>query len=641
MTYKAIFEIGPIFDYVQSTRKTRDLWGASFLFSYLMGICAKAILENEIPGFSFAAHGGKISAIISRPSLKGDILFKAIFNAGLKDVQAGTIPDLLYCQLEKKNTPQKVKAAFENELDSLFKKAKTKVEEYYQSDFENNDKSGLIAFEQLKEYFRLFYVTGETEDFDELEQIAYSRSRIFEFNETKDSVNTTNNKYDRCLLCGDRKKVITLKNIRPGKNKPDEPLCAICTLKRGLLNVIKGAFPFPSTTKTASYYAKQALFDHFTIIRDDLFRLFQYQIEKEKVQLIDEIGVKNCEKLRNLIDNINKGKDNIGSKKFFDISSFINYQSFYTDNEITNRIRNTLDNEYKKELVKLEDKDKRADIRQKKLWLNRAFYAVVTLDADGMGGTLRKLAKQDKTKLAAEISAKLSQFAKGIAAKIDKDKGVLIYAGGEDVLFMIHPAFLLETVYAIAKEYHDRFSDGLDKEIETALGEVPQLTLSGGAYICYHKHPLKLAVQGVHRMEGVAKKQPGKNSLAIQLYKGSGERAEVVLPILPLENNFNFTISNYISLITDLLKADLEIPRGFVYKLSEEYEVMKSVIKDKQALLQYVRFILEKSGKYDSSIMEKLERLILSSLTCTDQGIEYRQLIDRLYFIRFLTEAEA
>lgn len=642
MPYKAIFEVGPISHYIGASRKARDLWGASFLFSYLMGICAKAVLEKELP--SYTNDWDKISNVITRPSLINDQLFIGIPSDSFNNVEAGTIPDRLYCQIENEDTLEYVKKEFVKIILALYEDARDQIKNYYQSDdnFEDNDSELIIAKQQLKQYFRLFYVSASDDtDIEVLEQAIFSRSRIFEYERTKDDANQASSKYERCLLCGDRRRVLTIKNIRMGKRRPDEPLCAVCTVKRGLINKIKGATPFPSTTDIAAAVTKRAIEEKFEAIKPELINFLKaqdgrYELRKD---LIDEWGTEKYKIFKKLIS---LSVSDLQNKTYPEFQHYIEYQiyfmDFYEAKMLWGKLRKIVQEE-----LRTQRNGNGYVIREKMLWLNRAFYAIVAMDADGIGKILQHAYKNNDLILGRDISMALSGFANNVYNLINNNSGRLIYAGGEDLLFVAHPASLLKLIEEIAQNFQTYFPPDLRTRMDNLAGQPVNLTISAGACICYHKYPLKLAIRSAHYLlDNVAKQRPGKNCLAIQLYKGSREKAEVTLPILPIPGRIDFTISKYINLIEKLMKKDqnIEIPRSFVFKLIEEFDVMSTVITTRHDLINYISFILQKTRSDKSVDIEALSELIQNSVTCTPDGIDYWQLIEHLYFIRFLTESE-
>lgn len=453
MTTKVIFEIGPISDYLQATRKSRDLWGASFLFSCLMAEVAKAIVKNEIDSFNYVSDMGKVKDVIKRPSLENDQLFKTAFTGDFKSVEAGTIPDQLYCELKKDDTIKVAKKAFATAIESLFKEAEELVRQRFKIQNNGGGVNASLIKAQLLSYFRLFHVQSDKADFDELEKAAFTRSRIFEYNETLDNVNQVTDKYHRCMLCGDRKAVIILKDVRAGKQKPNEPLCAICTLKRGLLDSLKQekTKTFPSTTAIAAKIVHKTIDENYDSIKGNMIAFLNAQRTERDLRrnVIDEWGANEYEKFSMRIVQPNF------DPKFDDIESYIEYSNFFSNHTAAIDLRKKIEDVLNKQINDASNPDL-PKLKNQKIWLNRPFFAIVFMDGDGMGTILRDLARRNQATLMAEISKSLSDFAVSCGKIIDDNNGKLFYAGGEDVFFMVHPANLLELVKLIAEEYKEK-----------------------------------------------------------------------------------------------------------------------------------------------------------------------------------------
>jgi len=624
MQFKAIIEMGPIFDYIQNTRKARDLWGASFLFSYLMGKVAH-YLENQ-------------GATIERPALNNDQLYQAIkipsppnLTRTFQNVHAGTIPDQLFCTVNNDQLLNSCKNNYYEAIQELYRQAKLCLQNFYGQSFEDKDPQDATANKQFIDYFRIFYVYSDKKDFNELEQAAGSRGRIYEFEETEDKINTVSNKYERCLLCGDRKAVVIIKNVRTEKYFKDEPLCAICTIKRSMFGIIKEEKAFPSTTKVASVLVKSALNKNFNFVHNELMKFLEKQKTDTNLRsnLIDEIGKKRYLRFQDKIKN-----GNWNPATFSEIEEFIDFRNYFSTDETATHLRKTI-----RDVIK----DNDGNASRYLPWLERPFYVMVAMDADGMGSLLRDLGHlaeqngKEAGELASDLSRSLGYFANNVHQIIEKNQGVLFYAGGEDVLFMVHPAYLLQTVWEISQDFYQRVAQANANQIHMVIGS-RTLTISAGAYICYHKHPLKLAIQGAHhQLDEVAKRQPGKNALAIQLYKGGGERTNVVLKNLSIKVNGQYTVDGFVQLVEKVNEGFVNIPRGFVYKLSEEYGILSKVMKNEGDLLNYVMFLFQKTRGRNGGMPQELQEMVLKSCNCKPEGIDYRALIHRLYFLRFLT----
>ena len=140
--------------------------------------------------------------------------------------------------------------------------------------------------------------------------------------------------------------------------------------------------------------------------------------------------------------------------------------------------------------------------------------------------------------LHAAISDGLNSFARyGVAPVIHRLGGRLIYAGGDDVCAILPLDAALPAAEAIRRAYTMGFvrytTDGavqLGKESPVGtgklgmhLGAADRISISGGIVIAHHKAPLREVLRDAHAvLDGIAKREAGRNALAIRLKKRSG-----------------------------------------------------------------------------------------------------------------------
>lgn len=145
----------------------------------------------------------------------------------------------------------------------------------------------------------------------------------------------------------------------------------------------------------------------------------------------------------------------------------------------------------------------------------------------------------------AAISQALGRFALRLVPHIveERSPGRLIYAGGDDVLALVP----LEDALAVARELraafsgHIRFASGdlqvclgdhqvtgyVEWEEDVFLTMGPKATASIGLVFAHHLQPLDLVLQAARRAERAAKRQYGRNALAVEVLKRSGETVSV------------------------------------------------------------------------------------------------------------------
>lgn len=148
------------------------------------------------------------------------------------------------------------------------------------------------------------------------------------------------------------------------------------------------------------------------------------------------------------------------------------------------------------------------------------YYALLIADGDNMGATIDNQHTADAHRT---LSQTLADFAVTVTEIIERHKGSLVYAGGDDVM-----AYLpLHTVLPCAEELANTFYERMKSTgFTTNDGTIP--TLSAGVAIAHHLTPLSNTLSLARMAEKVAKGVPGKNALAITVSKRSGTDRTIV-----------------------------------------------------------------------------------------------------------------
>jgi len=138
------------------------------------------------------------------------------------------------------------------------------------------------------------------------------------------------------------------------------------------------------------------------------------------------------------------------------------------------------------------------------------YLAVLIADGDRMGAAIANLNDRDKNRA---ISKALASFAVEARKIVNDHNGVLVYAGGDDVL-----AFLpVDKCLGCARELREKFVECLKKEVPA---DTP--TLSVGIAIGHFMENLEDLLDYGRAAEKAAKKVEGKDALAVHLHKRGG-----------------------------------------------------------------------------------------------------------------------
>lgn len=134
------------------------------------------------------------------------------------------------------------------------------------------------------------------------------------------------------------------------------------------------------------------------------------------------------------------------------------------------------------------------------------YLAILVADGDRMGAAISALTSADKNR---EFSITLAEFAEHARTIVNNHNGVLVYAGGDDVLALLP----VDKCLHCARALHDTFGERLAK--------YGHLTLSVGIAIGHFMENLEDLLDYGRAAEKVAK-NPDRDGLAVHLHKRGG-----------------------------------------------------------------------------------------------------------------------
>lgn len=212
------------------------------------------------------------------------------------------------------------------------------------------------------------------------------------------------------------------------------------------------------------------------------------------------------------------------------------------------------------------------------------YYAVVSADADGMGNFLKAINDDDIP----EFSGCCLEYSKAASKIIGDYGGMTIYAGGDDLLFLAPVKNGEKNIFDLCAEIAGKFNEILvnhERDGIKIFEESPIPTVSFGISIKYKSYPLYEALEESRtQLFGVAKNFSGKNCIAVQLEKHSGQSAKLVFG-----NECKTAIDDILNLAGECLKkADTEndnsvrVIKGIASKIEQCYAIIK-VIDDRIA----------------------------------------------------------
>jgi CRISPR-associated protein Cmr2 len=224
-----------------------------------------------------------------------------------------------------------------------------------------------------------------------------------------------------------------------------------------------------------------------------------------------------------------------------------------------------------------------------KLMEPNPYLAVLVADGDKMGAAISKLEKAQNHR---EFSRALAGFASLAKQIVEQHHGVLVYAGGDDVL-----AFLpVDKCLCCARALRNKFIECLKTQVPN---DTP--TLSVGIAIGHFMENLEDLLEYGHEAEKAAKNVEGKDALAVHLHKRGG----APIKIAGKWGALDLQLDRYTQLF-----IDEALPAKFPYELRQlanVYDGWKDAVEVIQA---DVRRIIKKKRSKEGDTKQLQENLL-------------------------------
>jgi CRISPR-associated protein Cmr2 len=461
--YLLLFTISPVQSFIEQSRKTQDLYAASFLLSHL---CRE-------------------SGNLLKTKCNGEIVFPNFKN--------DSCPNRFLAIVESdENTLKEIGESLKEIVERTFKRMADQILKDFKLDKPN------WLDEQIQDFFNvnwLFVPFDENEYqkcYKDIESNMGAIKNVRSFNQHHSS-----EKGRKCAICGERnvkfyrktkKEIVQNEDVKEKKIfsnnvcivdkielrylQEGEGLCGVCFVKRCLdkADLKNYSADFPSTSHIA-------LFDAL-----------------EKLKNTDSYKTT----LKELVDS---NKNNYEPQTIFALKN--NEKPLEKDNfENSKKIYDAL--------------------KQNKIGFS-PYYAVMLFDGDSMGEWLSgsKIKDEELLGFHKALTEQLGIFAGNVKNKIKKPAGVTVYAGGEDFLGFFNLNYLLEN----AKMLYDDFKTDVDNHLKNfKKNEDENITFSAGIVIAHIKTPLSEVLGWARKMEKEAKAiDSDKNAFGIAVLKRSGE----------------------------------------------------------------------------------------------------------------------
>jgi len=207
------------------------------------------------------------------------------------------------------------------------------------------------------------------------------------------------------------------------------------------------------------------------------------------------------------------------------------------------------------------------------------FYAVLLCDGDQIGANLRKPGGESAAK------AGLAKFTREVPAVVQRNMGVTIYAGGDDLLALVP----LDRAMIAAGEVRSAYRRAFDEDAD-------HWTLSASVVFARYSIPIRAVLRQAHEMlDKVAKDRNGRDSLAVSVLKPSGEAFNWVSTWSGSDERGPFDPPGTLDRLARTHQQDREITTSFFYKVRERYaplfESKAAFFQDGKIDYQMARFL--------------------------------------------------
>lgn len=249
----------------------------------------------------------------------------------------------------------------------------------------------------------------------------------------------------------------------------------------------------------------------------EYFNIMRVTIEVE--ENTEEDKKKIIPKLNRLLDRMELCNLHVNEEAREAVWQYLTKKKDYLSNVTKKKLRNpsietiASINIFKKE-NETEDKETPENIKDK----SDKYICIVQADGDNMGKAISNLPMADISTL----SEKLLKFGQQSCELIRKDGGLPIYAGGDDLLFMVPVSSTQGTIYDLITEIDDEYKP-VQEYIKEKNENKITTSMSYGISMTYGKFPLYEALAAAQKLLfNTAKNVSGKNALAWMLQKHSG-----------------------------------------------------------------------------------------------------------------------
>ena len=502
--------IGPVQGFVAQSRRTRDLWGSSWLLSFL---AAHAMRGTEQAG-----------GTIIQPCVRNDLLYRWVTDRNRADEapRLGTVPNHFVVEVE--GNARAVAEAGIRALDTAWMRVCRAVWERFVAPVcPHGNGTEAIWQRQVSGFWEIMWTAANTEAPSGL----LTRRKHWRSHHPPDEPG------DKCTVMHDLQELSGYvsaqgREARQGQERfwcqvrsragpldlrDNEHLCAVAMVKRLFPKVAAEALGVPLDTShwpSTVYIGAVPWIRRAASTAPEPARRYAEAVRRHGPEGVlaephppfaglDDPAAGDFPKL----DANYYHRDFVRSERLCPLSD-----------AATDTAAETARDEIVRRLKALHDEE---DEDGRPLGAPPSFYVLLLADGDRLGRLVAT--SQGGGRYVGEA---LSAFTTQVPQIVRDHDGVTVYAGGDDVLAMLPMPEALACATKLAGAYRSAFANGDGAAPEGA-------TLSAAVVFAHIRLPLSAVIAEAHRLlNGVAKDANGRNSLAVGVLKGSGRYCQWV-----------------------------------------------------------------------------------------------------------------
>ena len=494
MTMRLDISIGPVQGFVSQSRRTRDLWGSSYLLAFLS---------------AHAMHGAKkAGAEIIQPAVDDDPLYGWVAGDRTGDPpRFGTLPNHFVAEVNG-DASGVAEAAVES-LTAAWTRAHDAVWNRYVAHAcpAGNDTEG-IWNRQIRAFWEVMWTAAPWDD----------HGRSFARRKRWRSHSPPAEPGDKCTVMHDQQELsghvralnrsaqdrfwnVLRNDVGSLDLRDNERLCAIALVKRLLPKIAPealgwevGASRWPSTVYVGAV---------------PWMRRVVCAVPGQAAAYADAVGRYAPPGVRTM-QQPPRGLADPAAGDFPKLDANYLHREFVSSDRLC-PLNDGEGTDARKELDERLQAIYDAEDENGRLGPPPTFYALLLADGDRLGELLGELGGE-------MVSTALRAFTGSVPKVVERHGGVTVYAGGDDVLAMLPIPRALACAQALSDAYRSAFADAAAN-----MAAKDGATLSAAAVFAHIRLPLNHVLVEAHRLlDDVAKDGNGRDSLAAAVLKPGG-----------------------------------------------------------------------------------------------------------------------